>query len=194
MNSKENPFDKAMKSKMENYEVLPDENFWDNIESTMVRKKNMFYIRIILLICSIILIAFLGFKKYSTADAVKSEEPEKTTTPAALPEGAVDGGSGAQQNQTAPVNQKYKSESSGVLSTQPITTNAVDSIKNVSVTEGNEDHANTTAAAVADTTNVKASVTTTNTPKKVVKKPVYIIKQDTIYKVDTLKTKKKKNN
>ncbi len=194
MNSKENPFDKIMKSKMENYEVLPDEDFWGNIESTMVRKKNMFYIRIVLLICSIMLIAFFVFKRYSTADTVKPEELEKTTSPAALPEGTGENGSGAQQNQALPVNQKSQRESAEILSKQAIITNLVDSIKNVSVTEENKENLSTQAAVVADTTNVKISAPTNNTPKKVVKKPVYIIKQDTIYKVDTLKTKRKKNN
>lgn len=193
MNSMENKFDKIMKTKMESYEVLPDEDFWDNIESTMVRKRNMFYIRIVLLICSIILIAFFAFKRYSTADTIKPEELEKTTNPTALPEGTGENSSGAQQNQALPVKQKSQRESAEILSTQAITTNAVDSIKNISVTEENKENSST-HAVVVDTTNVKVSTPTNNTPKKVVKKPVYIIKQDTIYKVDTLKTKKKKNN
>lgn len=191
MNSKENPFDKIMKSKMENYEVLPDEDFWDNIESTMVRKKNMFYIRGILLISSIILIAFFVFKRYSATDAVKSEAPEKTIKSTTMPEGALEKSSEDQQSLAVPVNKKNKFAE--VASAQA-EISTIDSIKNVPAMEGNKDYSSINAVTVADTVNTKTLATQNNMPKKVVKKPVYIIKQDTIYKVDTLKTKKKKNN
>lgn len=185
MSFEEEHIGKSIKSKMDNFEIVPPEDVWDNIEGVLLKNKAIVIRnRIIGAIATTVVVAsllylFFGFNK---KNAVKKDEPE------------IQSSSSVNVSDTAISNTDFSVQGSTNKKGNVIQqTNSGDSI------ELKDEKKIDTVVQIA-TENVKLNPDTIpqNIPpaekvvvKKVIKKPVYIVKQDTIFKVDTLSKKKK---
>lgn len=200
MNSKENQFEKIIKSQMENYEVVPEEDFWNTIELTIVRKQRIRnLVKGVSISFIVILISVFAYRKITSAASIKSEPVNETIIESSS---SVSGDQTHKETESKPQmnhaedqkNSKNGGENS-LLKEQVTTTSttASDSVSNALTTQQTINNKSFTGSSdTIHSSNTKAAVPENVIPKKVVKKPVYIIQQDTIYKVDTLKVKKKK--
>ena len=206
MSSKENTFDKIIKSKMEDYEILPDEDFWNNIESAVSRRRGAYRLVKITSVALIVVIAsyFLYKRVVSISSSNSTKQNEVNEGSSLMPGFDIhkENGDPQSKNVCEPLSKtstlSQREETQEYLSKQQVIQRKeqLDSISTNKISIQEQDFKEETfGSSLNNPDSLKAKSTSIENavPKKVVKKPVYIIRQDTIYKIDTLKVKKRKN-
>ncbi len=196
MSSKENTFDRIIKSKMEGYEILPEEDFWNSIESAVSRKRKIYrFVKVISVVFIVIIGSYFLYKKtVSNSSSSSNEVNEGTLVVPSKDQGNVESQSKivSQSNQVYQVDQsqEYLSKQQIMHREEQLDSTSIN--KNVSLKESFKEGTFVNTLGNPDSLHIHSTPVEKQVPKKVVKKPVYIVQQDTIFKVDTLKVKKKK--
>ncbi len=193
MSFDEKHIDKSIKSKMDNVKIAPPSEVWGNIEGALL--KNKIIVRrnkiigtaatvVTTVVVATLLIIFLSADKKNkikpyrqeihTADSIIISD---TTTRTSITSNTT---VSKQENTSKQKNAIQNNRSVGKIKT-------IDN--NDFVATAPVETVNTPVQA--DTSTVKTAPAEKVVVKKVIKKPVYIVQQDTIYKVDTLSKKKK---
>lgn len=185
MSFEEKYIGKSIKSKMDNFEIVPPEDVWNNIEGVLL--KNQAIVRrnkIIGAVVAVVLVSVLClFFNFNKKNSVQKNVPENQPSPSSV-----------NITDTA-ISTTGTSAQGGLHKRENIRqqNNSIDKIELI-------DEKNMDTAVQIEPATVKLNTDTIpqHTPpaekvvvKKVIKKPVYIVQQDTIYKVDTLSKKKK---
>lgn len=196
MSSEENTFDKIIKSKMEGYEILPEEDFWNSIESAVARKRKIYRLVKVISVAFIVVIGsyFLYKKKVSNSSPVSNQVNEGTLVVPSKDQGNVESQlkGVSQLNQTKQVDQsqEYSSKQQIIQREEQLDSTSIN--RSARQEESLKEGAFVHTLSNPDSLHTPSTPVEKTVPKKVVKKPVYIVQQDTIFKVDTLKVKKKK--
>ena len=185
MSFEEKYIGKSIKSKMDNFEIVPPEDVWNNIESVLL--KNQAIVRrnrIIGAVVTIVLVSLLCiFFNFNKNNSVQQDVPENQSSPSSV-------------NITDTVISKTGSSAQGGIHKKENSSQQNNSVDKIEL----KDEKNMDTAVLIEPATVKLNPDTIpqHTPpaekvvvKKIIKKPVYIVQQDTIYKVDTLSKKKK---
>lgn len=196
MSSKENTFDKIIKSKMEGYEILPEEDFWNSIESAVSRKRKIYRLVKVISVAFIVVIgSYFLYKKTVSNSSSSSNEVNEGSLVAPIKDQVnfeTQSKNASQSNQTHQIDQsqEYLSKQQIMHREEQLDSTSIN--RNVSQEESFKEGAFVHTLGNPDSLNIQSTPIEKAVPKKVVKKPVYIVQQDTIFKVDTLKVKKKK--
>lgn len=177
--------DKIIKSKMDNLEIVPDDILWNNLEKTLLKNKtNAIRTKIVgagVLVVGLCVAWFLYHAhskeelKNKQNDLVDSIQQQVKSDSIVIHKSTL----AVKSNNKSLVEQNQNSDELESAS-QPVQ-DSVDKVKVI---------VNTSIAV--DTVPQKAPPAEKVVVKKVIKKPVYVVQQDTIFKVDTLSKKKKR--
>lgn len=185
MNSDKNKIDKLIKAKIGDHEMMPDAGLWNLIEPALITKNKFGYIYKGITLLAVVIVSTCIFYLYSDTDKVQSSNPVKVDsfkqqatylTDSITNEHKINESSAASYiSKEAVINCSLKNDSLKAIAQQPH-----DSVIQP-VTE----------IVVSKDTSAFVSVPIQNkVVKKVVKKPIYVIQQDTIYKIDSLKRRR----
>ncbi len=187
MNSDKRNIDKIIKVKIENHEMIPDDALWESIEASIIYKnksRGIYKGLIIAAVCITLIVLFYTFRntEKASSDTAPETDPVK------------------QQMHYSPAGEtipqtdikESQSESSYISKDVLINHSTINDSLQTGITISNDSlipHAKemvvSTDTSAFISTPIKNIVT-----KKVIKKPLYVIQQDTIYKIDTLKRRK----
>lgn len=184
MSFEEKHIGKSIKSKMDNFEIIPPEGVWDNIEGVLLKNKAIVMRnRIIGAMVTIVLVSLLyAFFNFNKKNAVKQDKQE------------IQSADSINMSDTIISNAAFLVQGNMSKKENFVQQNNV--VDKIELKDKNK----IDTAVQTETANVKLIVDTIVEKKlpaekvvvkKVIKKPVYIVQQDTIYKVDTLSKKKK---
>jgi|GEM_PF-5138090 len=186
MNSDKKNIDKIIKAKIGDHEMLPDDDSWNSIEASLAKKNKFRNIYPGIVVVAVCIVSLLLFYKYNdkeqapSSDLIKADSIQHQTN--YLPDNRI------KQKEHL----KEMNAPSCILKDQIIN----HTIKNDSLQEKvllSRDSLTQPVkeiAVIKDTSAVISAPIKNTVHKKIVKKPVYIIQQDTIYKIDTLKRKR----
>jgi len=185
MSFEEEHIDKIIKSNLDDLKIIPDDSSWDNLEKILLKSKSNSIRNKIGIVSVIILI--LGFFIVWSFNHTNSKS--------ILNKKNIDSVGNMQLFETDSVTidkstttDKSKNNKSSVYQNQKtIELELTGPTEQDSVDKENEN-----AVISLDTTHPKAVPAEKIVVKKVIKKPMYIVQQDTIFKVDTLSRKKKR--
>ena len=184
MSFEEEHIDKIIKSNMDNLEIIPDEKSWDNLEKILLKNKSN-SIRNKIGFISIILIFGLLIAWIFNHKNAKSESNKKNIDSIAYLKRSKPDLVAIDVSATAAKSKKCKSvvdQNQKTIELQLPNQIVQDSVDKINANE----------VIVVDTAHSKSVPAKNVVVKKVIKKPVYVVQQDTIFKVDTLSKKKKR--
>jgi hypothetical protein len=175
---------------MDNFEIVPPESVWDNIEGVLLKNKAIVRRNRIIgaAVATIVLVSLLYmFFNFNKKNEVKPGEPEIQSSPSSVNiyDTVISNTANAGSSVQGSTNKGHVIQQNN-------------SGNNIELKDKNK----IDTAVLVEKANIKLNTDTIpqNTPpaekekvvvKKIIKKPVYIVQQDTIYKVDTLSKKKK---
>jgi len=185
MSFEEEHIDKIIKSNLDDLEIIPDDSSWDNLEKILLKgKSNSIRNKIGIVSVIILMLGFfivwsfnhtnsksvLNKKNIDSVGNMQLIEPDSVTIDKSTT-------TDKSRNNKSSVYQNQKTIELEL--TGPIVQDSVDKI-------------NENAVIAVDTANPKAIPVQNVVIKRVIKKPMYVVQQDTIFKVDTLSKKKKR--
>jgi len=185
MSFEEEHIDKIIKSNLDDLKIIPDDSSWENLEKILLKSKSnsirnkIGIVSVITLILGFFIIwsfnhtsskSILNKKNIDSVGNLQLIDPDSVV----IDESATTDKS---KNNKSVVYQNQKTIELEL--TSPIVQDSVD-----------KENANN--IVVVDTAHPKAVTVQNVVIKRVIKKPVYVVRQDTIIKVDTLSKKKKR--
>ena len=185
MSFEENHIGKSIKSKMDNFEIVPPEDVWDNIESALlknkaiIRRNRIIGATGIVIVLALMVYTFLRFYKNAPKQEGKEMHPATKIHSSDSVLSNTDHSAEGNMNKK----ESFIQQKNSVNEIESKDENKIDTVFQTE-TANLMLHADTIPQ---NTTPAEKVVI-----KKVIKKPVYIVQQDTIYKVDTLSKKKKR--
>jgi len=186
MNSDKNNIDKFIKAKIEHQEMMPDVDLWNSIEASLITKNKFGYIYkgitvlAVAIICTGIFYLYTNTKKSEPNSSIQIDPiKEEILSP-------TDNKNALQKQLSEPNPASYISKESIINHSKNS-----DSIQTAAGYSRDSIIHPATAIEVSKDTSAFISVPIEKkVVKKVVKKPVYVIQQDTIYKIDSLKRRR----
>jgi hypothetical protein len=189
MSFEEEHIDKVIKSKMDNFEIVPPEELWDNIEGALLKNKTIVKRnRIIAAVAAIVIVALLVvFLEFNKKNQTKQDEPKIQSADST---NIFDTTTFAVKISDTTSSIRDNTAKKEIMIQKKSSVNKIESKEqNDFLTTNLIEPANT--AIMVDTIPEKIIPVEKVVVKKVIKKPVYVVQQDTIYKIDTLSKKKK---
>lgn len=198
MYSDKHKIDKLIKERIGDHEMMPDDDLWNSIEASVAGRSSYRYIYKCILIAAVVGVVCMGiFKLITHTDTTQSTSTELTSQIIA---DTIEKQTGNSSDYKSTEQQAPESNTASHVSSTASQVSKEEVIKNPlkndplqavpqqpldTVTQPEK------ALTVNNDTSTFISIPEKKTVvKKVVKKPVYIIQQDTIYKIDSLKRRK----
>lgn len=184
MNSDKNNIDKLIKTKVGDHEMMPDDDVWNSIEASILLKNKYKYIYKGITITGVVAIVsmcifYLCTKKDNPQSNIQEDsiraQPTYSAGNIVVKQQLSEPNAASYISKNEIINHSLVNDSLQVAAQQPL-----DSLIQPA-----------TAIVVNNDTSTFVSVPIqSKIVKKVVKKPLYVIQQDTIYKIDSLKRRK----